>query len=102
MTHDASGYGLRTLVVLNSAQFLMFAFSVIKPNTARDWRTFGAFAAFIGADPDRRLWITATTVAGVDFAGRVFKSVPAPINLTVPPHLFASDSKLVIGADATT
>ena len=26
MTHDASGYGLWTLVVLNSALFLMFAF----------------------------------------------------------------------------
>ena len=49
MTHDASGYGLWTLVVLNSALFLMFAFSFFKPNTARDWRTFGAFAAFIVA-----------------------------------------------------
>ena len=49
MTHEASGYGLWTLVVLNSALFLMFAFSFFKPNTARDWRTFGAFAAFIVA-----------------------------------------------------
>ena len=49
MTHDASGYGLWTLVVLNAAVFLMFAFSFFKPNTARDWRTFGAFAAFIVA-----------------------------------------------------
>ena len=49
MTHDSSGYGLWTLVVLNSALFLMFAFSFFKPNTARDWRTFGAFAAFIVA-----------------------------------------------------
>lgn len=37
-----------------------------------------------------------------DFAGRVFKNVPAPTNLTVPPHQFAADSKLVIGADAAT
>lgn len=37
-----------------------------------------------------------------DFAGRVFKSVPAPTNLTVPPYQFASDSKLLIGVDATT
>ena len=29
--------------MLNSAIFLMFAFSFFKPNTARDWRTFGAF-----------------------------------------------------------
>ncbi len=35
-----------------------------------------------------------------DFAGRVFKNVPAPTNLTVPPHQFASDSKLHIGVDA--
>jgi protein-S-isoprenylcysteine O-methyltransferase Ste14 len=49
MTHAASGYGLWTLVVLNSALFLMFAFSFFKPQTRRDWRTFGAFAAFIVA-----------------------------------------------------
>ena len=49
MTHDASAYGLWTLVVLNSAIFVMFAFSFFKPQTARDWRTFGAFAAFVVA-----------------------------------------------------
>ena len=49
MNHDASGYGLWTLVVLNSALFLMFAFSFFKPQTGRDWRTFGAFSAFIVA-----------------------------------------------------
>ena len=49
MTHDTSAYGLWTLVILNSAIFLMFAFSFFKPQTARDWRTFGAFAAFIVA-----------------------------------------------------
>ena len=49
MTQDPAAYGLWTLVVLNSALFLMFAFSFFKPNTARDWRTFGAFAAFIVA-----------------------------------------------------
>ncbi len=49
MTHDASAYGLWTLVILNSAIFLMFAFSFFKPQTARDWRTFGAFSAFIVA-----------------------------------------------------
>ena len=37
-----------------------------------------------------------------DFAGRVFKSVPAPTNLTVPPYKFASDSTLLIGVDAKT
>jgi protein-S-isoprenylcysteine O-methyltransferase Ste14 len=47
MNHDTPAYGLWTLVVLNSAIFLMFAFSFFKPQTARDWRTFGAFSAFI-------------------------------------------------------
>ena len=49
MTNSTSAYGLWTLVVLNSAIFLMFAFSFFKPHTARDWRTFGAFAGFVVA-----------------------------------------------------
>jgi ubiquinol-cytochrome c reductase iron-sulfur subunit len=32
-----------------------------------------------------------------DMAGRVFKGVPAPINLEVPPYRFLSDSRLIIG-----
>ena len=47
MNHDAPAYGLWTLVVFNSAIFIMFAFSFFKPQTPRDWRTFGAFAAFV-------------------------------------------------------
>ena len=47
MTHDAPAYGLWTLVVLNSAVFLIFAFSFFKPQSARDWRSFSAFAAFV-------------------------------------------------------
>ena len=47
MSHDTPAYGLWSLVFFNSAIFLMFAFSFFKPQTARDWRTFGAFAAFI-------------------------------------------------------
>ena len=49
MNHDQSAYGLWVLVVLNSAIFIMFAYSFFKPATARDWRTFGAFSAFIVA-----------------------------------------------------
>ena len=49
MSHDQPGYGLWMLVILNSAVFLMFAFSFFKPQTARDWRSFGAFAAFVVA-----------------------------------------------------
>jgi protein-S-isoprenylcysteine O-methyltransferase Ste14 len=37
------------LVVLNSAIFIVFAFSFFKPRTARDWRSFSAFAAFVVA-----------------------------------------------------
>ena len=34
-----------------------------------------------------------------DLAGRVFKDKPAPDNLEVPPHMYLSDSRLVIGED---
>ena len=41
MQHDtASGYGLWSLVIINSAIFIIFAFSFAKPQTARDWRSF--------------------------------------------------------------
>ena len=49
MTHDTPAYGLWMLVFFNSAIFLMFAFSFFKPQTARDWRSFSAFGAFIVA-----------------------------------------------------
>ena len=49
MTDNAPAYGLWTLVVINSAIFLIFAFSFTKPKTKRDWRSFGAFSAFIVA-----------------------------------------------------
>jgi len=42
-------YGLWSLVVINSLIFIMFALSFTKPRTARDWRSFGAFSAFIVA-----------------------------------------------------
>ncbi|MDA9556362.1 ubiquinol-cytochrome c reductase iron-sulfur subunit [Vibrio sp.] len=34
-----------------------------------------------------------------DLAGRVFQSVPAPLNLVVPPHMYLSDTQLVVGVD---
>ncbi|RDI13776.1 MULTISPECIES: ubiquinol-cytochrome c reductase iron-sulfur subunit [Comamonas] len=34
-----------------------------------------------------------------DMAGRVFKNKPAPDNLQVPPHMYLSDTKLLIGED---
>ena len=37
-----------------------------------------------------------------DLAGRVFKDVPAPRNLLVPPHQYLSDTRIVIGSDSGT
>jgi ubiquinol-cytochrome c reductase iron-sulfur subunit len=34
-----------------------------------------------------------------DLAGRVFKNKPAPDNLEVPPHMYLSDTTLLIGED---
>jgi protein-S-isoprenylcysteine O-methyltransferase Ste14 len=44
-----SAYGLWMLVIFNSAIFIFFAFSFIKPTTQTDWRSLGAFSAFIVA-----------------------------------------------------
>src|SRR5215469_2301646 len=50
MTHDAvPAYGLWGLVIINTAVFVIFAFSFTKPKTSRDWRSFSAFSAFIVA-----------------------------------------------------
>lgn len=48
-TSNAPAYGLWTLVILNSIVFIIFAFSFAKPQSARDWRSFGAFSAFLVA-----------------------------------------------------
>ena len=34
-----------------------------------------------------------------DFAGRVFKAKPAPTNLEVPPHVYLSETRILIGED---
>lgn len=49
MTEPISQYGLWSLVFVNSAIFIMFAFSFSKPKTFRDWRSFGAFSGFLVA-----------------------------------------------------
>ena len=49
MNQNATAYGLWGLVLLNSAIFIFFAFTFFKPHTGRDWRSFGAFSAFIVA-----------------------------------------------------
>ena len=45
----AFAYGLWTLVIINSLVFILFAFSFATPKTGRDWRSFGAFSAFLVA-----------------------------------------------------
>lgn len=50
MNHtDQPAYGLWGLVIINSLVFIFFAFSFFKPKTKTDWRTFGAFTAFVVA-----------------------------------------------------
>jgi ubiquinol-cytochrome c reductase iron-sulfur subunit len=36
-----------------------------------------------------------------DLAGRVYKGVPAPTNLIIPPYRFVTDTRIVIGEDET-
>jgi len=49
MSDKAPAYGLWGLVIINSAIFIFFAYSFFKPQTSRDWRSFGAFSAFLVA-----------------------------------------------------
>ena len=49
MSHSDYGYGLWSLVIINSAIFIMFAYSFAPPKTSRDWRSFGMFSAFLVA-----------------------------------------------------
>jgi protein-S-isoprenylcysteine O-methyltransferase Ste14 len=49
MNSTENAYGLWSLVIINSAFFIIFAFSFFKPNSRRDWRTFGLYSAFIVA-----------------------------------------------------
>ena len=60
----------------------------------------------LGCSPSYRPEITADFMGGFfcpchgskfDFAGRVYSGVPAPTNLTIPPHYFSSDDVVVIG-----
>ncbi|MDE0005487.1 MAG: Rieske 2Fe-2S domain-containing protein, partial [Rhodospirillaceae bacterium] len=34
-----------------------------------------------------------------DLAGRVYRGVPAPTNLSVPPHRYVAENVLLIGSD---
>ncbi|TIX29233.1 MAG: isoprenylcysteine carboxylmethyltransferase family protein, partial [Mesorhizobium sp.] len=49
MSTGMTDYGLWGLVIVNSVIFILFAYSFFKPETPRDWRSFGAFSAFLVA-----------------------------------------------------
>ena len=49
MNTNVPAYGLWLLVVMNALVFIIFAFSFSRPQTGRDWRSFGAYSAFIVA-----------------------------------------------------
>lgn len=68
----------------------------------------------LGCSPDKRLEAGAASGLGgdwaggffcpchgslFDLAGRVYKNVPAPTNLIVPPHKYLADGRLLIGED---
>ena len=69
---DDSGYGLWSLVIVNSVIFILFAYTFFKPRTGRDWRSFGAFSAWrtggasvarsIGIDACLSTFVIATSV----------------------------------------
>jgi len=46
---DEYGYGLWAVVAIDSAIFIIFAFSVFHPASKRDWRAMGAFSGFVVA-----------------------------------------------------
>lgn len=47
--NDTSAYGLWSLVLINSAVFILFAASFFKPANRQDWRTLGLFSGFVVA-----------------------------------------------------
>jgi len=49
MHDDVPSYGLWSLVIINSVVFILFAYSFFHPQTKRDWRSLGAFSAFLVA-----------------------------------------------------
>jgi protein-S-isoprenylcysteine O-methyltransferase Ste14 len=48
-TGTEQAYGLWLLVIVNSLVFIIFAFSFARPQSARDWRSFGVFSGFLVA-----------------------------------------------------
>src|SRR6266550_573574 len=50
MSDAAPAYGLWSLVIVNSAVFIFFAYTFFKPQTPRDWSAFSAFLVALFAE----------------------------------------------------
>ncbi|MCW5623801.1 MAG: ubiquinol-cytochrome c reductase iron-sulfur subunit [Burkholderiales bacterium] len=83
----------------------------IKP----EWLVLVGICTHLGCSPSEKLKAGADSGLGDDWmggfycpchgskfdvAGRVFKGMPAPLNLKVPPYRYLSDTHLVVGEDA--
>jgi ubiquinol-cytochrome c reductase iron-sulfur subunit len=44
-------------------------------------------------------WFCPCHGSRFDLAGRVFKGVPAPVNLVIPKHKYVTDSIILVGND---
>ena len=64
-----------------------------RPPTGRRWRPPISVPEWLGG------FFCPCHQSKFDLAGRVFKGVPAPTNLVIPPHRYASDTEVVIGED---
>ena len=67
-----------------------------------------AICTHLGCSPTYRPEITTDFQGGFfcpchgskfDFSGRVYAGVPAPTNLTIPPHYYINDDVILIGED---
>jgi len=56
-------------------------------------------AADLGGDDWKGGFFCPCHGSRFDLAGRVFKGVPAPLNLEVPPHRYLSEDEILIGED---
>src|SRR3989304_4634195 len=84
------------------------------PSTNPDYLVLVGICTHLGGAPAQRLEAGAVSGLGddwpggffcpchgsmFDLAGRVYKNVPAPTNLQVPPYSYLTDTRLIIGVD---